>query len=114
MLYAWDPVTGTVSDLSYVLYADDICRVGTCSNGPTAILRLRAWDTTLDQHIHLIGVWQNLGKRQLMFVFRGRGAQEAYLVDKQLHEQQQLCGSIGEDAKHLGAWHHARHSMIKE
>eukprot|EP00972_Heterocapsa_arctica_P070409 10400761-Heterocapsa_arctica.AAC.1 len=55
MLYAWDPLTGMVSDLSYVLYADDVGRVGACSNGPNAFLRLRAWDTSLDQHTHLIG-----------------------------------------------------------
>eukprot|EP00972_Heterocapsa_arctica_P054979 8106930-Heterocapsa_arctica.AAC.1 len=94
MLYAWDPLAGTVSDLSYVLYADDLGRIGTCSNGPNAILMLRAWDTTLDQHIHMFGVWQNLGKRQLMFVFRGRGAQEAYMCVKKLQRQQQLRRSI--------------------
>eukprot|EP00972_Heterocapsa_arctica_P097706 14416490-Heterocapsa_arctica.AAC.1 len=103
-----------VSDLSYVLYADDVGRVGACSNRPNAFLRLRAWDTSLDQHTHLIGVWQNLGKRQLMFVFRGRGAQDAYIFVKKLYAQQRLQGSIGEDAKHLGAWHHAKHSMVKE
>eukprot|EP00972_Heterocapsa_arctica_P026435 3893111-Heterocapsa_arctica.AAC.1 len=32
-----------------------------------------------------------------MFVFRGRGAQEANIVVKQLQRQQQLCGSIGEE-----------------
>eukprot|EP00972_Heterocapsa_arctica_P054891 8092801-Heterocapsa_arctica.AAC.1 len=63
ILYAYDLLTGTVSDLSYVLYADTLAG-SVLLHGPNAILMLRAWDTTLDQHIHLIGVWQNLGKRQ--------------------------------------------------
>eukprot|EP00972_Heterocapsa_arctica_P086719 12783979-Heterocapsa_arctica.AAC.1 len=49
-----------------------------------------------------------------MFVFRGRGAQDAYIFVRKLYAQQRLQGPIGEDAKHLGAWHHARHSMVKE
>eukprot|EP00972_Heterocapsa_arctica_P043466 6418062-Heterocapsa_arctica.AAC.1 len=69
--------------------------MGTCSNGPSAILGLQTWDTSLDQYIHLIGVWQNLCKRQFMFVFRGQGAQAAYFFVKQLQRQQRLCGSIG-------------------
>ena len=78
MLYAWDPITGIMSDLSYVLYADDLTRIGTCSSGPNAVHRLRTWDTNLDQHIQVIGVFQDIGKRQLMFRFHGPGSQQNY------------------------------------
>eukprot|EP00972_Heterocapsa_arctica_P053418 7869309-Heterocapsa_arctica.AAC.1 len=72
-LYQHEPITNQVLDTTYCLYADDVGRIGTCISADNAIKRVHHWDASMDNNIKQCGVFQSMSKRQLLFVFRGRG-----------------------------------------
>eukprot|EP00972_Heterocapsa_arctica_P087777 12944557-Heterocapsa_arctica.AAC.1 len=113
-LFQYEPITNQALDTSYCLYADDVGRIGTCVSADNAIKRVHDWDAAMDSNTQQRGAFQNMSKRQLLFVFRGRGRHAHQRAIQQAAISGRLHGKIAQHALHLGSWHSARNNMAKE
>jgi hypothetical protein len=99
------PGTTEPIDISNVLFADDVARVGVCTCGLDAITRSNEWDDEMLAQLKPALLQQNLSKKQTMIRCSGRHSKE--YMTQLIHEggPAAIGGKVGTEAKHLGAWH---------